>query len=212
MARLRPLPLPLVRPLILVVASACGGTRLVVGCGEDDPAPAAQPAATADGGDGVGGEDASVSNDGGADAGGGSTGSLIPTDGGPYLVATVDGTPLSFGFNLAAARGATGAFATIRGAVGLTLPLRDLEVRLPNAVGPATCDGTVLSVASAVLRTNDLGTLESRGDGAGCSFDVTATSTGSGERVKGTFSAVVRTTTGPTVHITDGAFDVPTAN
>lgn len=188
---------------------------VVAGCSDDDvdgaPSPTAPDA-----------EDASTSPPAAPDAstdatatatatGTGSTASLIPTDGGAYFVAAVNGTPHSFMFNVMAMR-SPGGFSTARSAAGLTLPTRDLEIRFPSVLGEAACDGTVTSKAGLVLRTSDLGTLATSEDGTSCTFNVTALSTAKGERIKGTFSGTVKSDTGQTAEITEGAFDLPTIN
>lgn len=195
---------------------------LVVGCTDDDaasPDPGGVGGSAPDGSSS--GPDGSVSpSDAGGNAddantpskegGTGSTAALIPTDGGAYFVAAVDGEPMTLMFNLTATRSA-GGFATIRGARGVSLPTRDVEIRVPGTVGAAACGGG-MSVASIVLRTSDLGGLTTSEPGASCTFDVQAVSAGAGQRVKGTFSGVVKTTDGKTAQIRDGAFDVPTMN
>lgn len=200
----------------LAASSLClGGLALAVGCSGDDEPTSSEAdggAADADGatttgldadGGGTVGDGSAAPGDGGS---GGSTVPLIPTDGGAYFVAAIAGEPMTLQFNLTAARSA-GGFATIRGSKGLTLPTRDLEIRVPAKQGTSACAG-----ASLVLRTSDMGALVTGEPGTSCTFDVTTLSGGAGQRVKGTFRGVVKATDGKTVEINDGAFDVPTLN
>lgn len=178
------------------------------GSASDAPSGSSNDAGGAKTDDGGPGNEGGTPTDGST---GSSTASLIPTDGGAYFVAAVNGTPLSLDYNLAASRGVT-SFATVRGSIGITLPLRDIEIRFPTTLGPAACTPSALSVAGVILRTSDLGAFSTGTPGTSCSFEVTGLSSGPGERVKGTFSGTLKASTGETATITDGAFDVPTMN
>ncbi len=181
--------------LLLGLISGCGGD----GNGSPD-----------DGSAGAGGSAGSGGGSGGGD-GDPSAAELIPKDGSPYLVASIAGKAYLLNYELSGARSPDDT-SGLRGSRGIVLPLRDLELRMPTKIGTATCENDVMAKTSIVLRTNDLGTLWSVPEGAGCTIEVTQISEGRDQRMKGTFSGVVKDTTGTTVEITDGAFDVPTVN